>query len=1140
MEQWLWRDIEKRLNTTTTSIALSLQTLSSIRSLITNSTTSDSSITVLIQTLTVILSGSFHHQTHLHIISLLSQLSLTRPHISYSLPFTTLLSSSSPRLTAATLSLLLSIPAFDFHSVDHTLLISLSFRPCISVRVWFLHNAASFNIQPNLLLTVFLGFTKDPYPNVREAALMALLRLCQPAIVIQDSDVVDLCYFRAVHLLSDPQDYVRQAAVRCAGEWGRMIATLKQEGHQRDWFDFVFLQICSTVRDMNVKVRVEAFTALGKFTCVSEDILLQALSKKVLVKVKDKQNLAPFSARQCKIHVANAAGAFIHGLEDEFNEVQQAACVTLRMIPVVSGQFAGEVFNIVSYVLNDDSIIVRLEALKTLHHMAVSGCLKMQEEHIEMLLGTLVDNCLHIRSEAIRIIGSVKLPSLKPSKMTVESLLECLDMYPKSEANIFRALFGVGQNNGDHSVGIVDNFDHEAGEWGRMIATLKQEGHQRDWFDFVFLQICSTVRDMNVKVRVEAFTALGKFTCVSEDILLQAPSKKVLVKVKDKQNLAPCSARQCKIHVANAAGAFIHGLEDEFNEVQQAACVTLRMIPVVSGQFAGEVFNIVSYVLNDDSIIVRLEALKTLHHMAVSGCLKMQEEHIEMLLGTLVDNCLHIRSEAIRIIGSVKLPSLKPSKMTVESLLECLDMYPKSEANIFRALFGVGQNNGDHSVGIVDNFDHEVEPCGDGKFGCNNHRVAGLIVLAVSASLKHENFRCRIPQNIFSYAAAFFGRISHAFADIIDADSLLQYLSHCGDLCSEAQSEPVCQPVVGSASKDQLQTPVLILDAVNFISASVTSLWGLVKSGCTSEVLRALRCCKGSLRTISFEPNEFTGAVAFVLQYIHIVKLITKIWENFVTSRKCNFYQIGQLDILFAKLEGSLLGFKFRFIGLEKEDELYILELILLSYVMVLSSFHMHCTILLKLSTTITLLEDLRTTKSTVFSDFLNQISDSFKDDNSFSDSSTLKKLRDSFVLRDFTLSQRIKQVKAELVIIGSDSVTPLRFIPGLPVGVPLEMTLYNVTSDHVLWLKLTFGDDNTEFVFLDIEEIDDLQEMRQVKFSPPFYGTPRAKAFTLRVSIGIECKSQSDKLCLVKGHGGPEHALTYISPEMDVYFVHY
>ncbi|XP_074301154.1 uncharacterized protein LOC141632507 [Silene latifolia] len=55
---------------------------------------------------------------------------------------------------------------------------------------------------------------------------------------------------------------------------------------------------------------------------------------------------------------------------------------------------------------------------------------------------------------------------------------------------------------------------------------------------------------------------------------------------------------------------------------------------------------------------------------------------------------------------------------------------------------------------------------------------------------------------------------------------------------------------------------------------------------------------------------------------------------NDVRDRKCNFYQIGQLDIRFAKLEASLLDFKFRFTGLEKEDELYRLELILLSYVM--------------------------------------------------------------------------------------------------------------------------------------------------------------------------------------------------------------
>lgn len=66
-------------------------------------------------------------------------------------------------------------------------------------------------------------------------------------------------------------------------------------------------------------------------------------------------------------------------------KVQQAACISLRMLHVISGQFAGEAVNLLSYVLNDDSLIVRLEALKTLHHMATIGCLKMQEEQIDMV-----------------------------------------------------------------------------------------------------------------------------------------------------------------------------------------------------------------------------------------------------------------------------------------------------------------------------------------------------------------------------------------------------------------------------------------------------------------------------------------------------------------------------------------------------------------------------------------------------------------------------------------------------------------------------------------------------------------------------------------------------------------------------------
>lgn len=73
------------------------------------------------------------------------------------------------------------------------------------------------------------------------------------------------------------------------------------------------------VRDMDMKIRVVAFDALGKIRMVSEDILLQTLSKRTLPKIKEDRYYGQFTAKLPKI--SGAAFAFVHGLEDEFHEV---------------------------------------------------------------------------------------------------------------------------------------------------------------------------------------------------------------------------------------------------------------------------------------------------------------------------------------------------------------------------------------------------------------------------------------------------------------------------------------------------------------------------------------------------------------------------------------------------------------------------------------------------------------------------------------------------------------------------------------------------------------------------------------------------------------------------------------------------
>lgn len=66
-------------------------------------------------------------------------------------------------------------------------------------------------------------------------------------------------------------------------------------------------------------------------------------------------------------------------------KVRKSACDALYNLPILSTKFAGEALNLLMDVLNDDSVSVRLQALETLHHMAMSKCLKLQEAHMHMV-----------------------------------------------------------------------------------------------------------------------------------------------------------------------------------------------------------------------------------------------------------------------------------------------------------------------------------------------------------------------------------------------------------------------------------------------------------------------------------------------------------------------------------------------------------------------------------------------------------------------------------------------------------------------------------------------------------------------------------------------------------------------------------
>ncbi|KAK9102154.1 hypothetical protein Sjap_019408 [Stephania japonica] len=468
-EERIWRKCKHDLTCFTISAStnkcLNLDVLASVRSLIVNDSTSAKTISDILENLAQCLKPGLEPSLH-YILKLLSDLAVHHSHLSHFIfdkvhSFASVCTDAT-NLTTEALEVLMMISDHDQSSkisaasvFNEKFFLSLCFSSSVSVRSWLLHNAKRFHVPWDVLLTVFLGFTKDPYPLVRRDALGCLLGLCNGAD-INDPQLIKECYNRAVELLSDANTFVRSVAIRVVAEWGCILAVLDNKVAGRDWLDAVFVQICSKARDMSVEVRTETFLALGQINVVSEDLLLQTLSKKIPETMKGRKIFG-------NLPLSNVAGVFLHGLEDEFSEVRISACTSLGRLSIISVQFANGALDMLLSLLNDDSMAVRLQSLETMSHMATCHCLHVRERHMHILLGTLVDNNTLIRRSARNFLKKLKLQTIGIFKSAISGLLTNLEVNPEDEDDIFSVIFHVGRSRAKFASGFVNDISLEVG-----------------------------------------------------------------------------------------------------------------------------------------------------------------------------------------------------------------------------------------------------------------------------------------------------------------------------------------------------------------------------------------------------------------------------------------------------------------------------------------------------------------------------------------------------------------------------------------------------------------------------------------------------------------------------------------------------
>jgi integrator complex subunit 4 len=294
-------------------------------------------------------------------------------------------------------------------------------------------------------------------------------------------DALQLASVRALysiavsHALDDDERRVRALAVLVVAKLAERHAEhrVRVEATTMRLVDDGFNTICAVaVNDLSVGVRARACSLLGTLRAVSARYLLQTLSKEVLrvesgAYVRLTRRHRDGGGARIALHAADssssstggdvevlhdselyesaAAGAFVHGLEDEFEAVRSAALDSLGALCLHSVTFARHALEFVVDMLNDEIDEVRINAIHTL--ASLGDRVSLGAEQLDIVLVVLDDRSAHVRLAAHRMLGAASLGTVDGVRVTAHRLLESVRRHPQDAQSIYACLRNLGASH---------------------------------------------------------------------------------------------------------------------------------------------------------------------------------------------------------------------------------------------------------------------------------------------------------------------------------------------------------------------------------------------------------------------------------------------------------------------------------------------------------------------------------------------------------------------------------------------------------------------------------------------------------------------------------------------------------------------
>ncbi|CAG8544290.1 13556_t:CDS:10 [Funneliformis caledonium] len=316
----------------------------------------------------------------------------------------------------------------------------------IRVKLMQEHSKEQEYLNESQIQTIIRDFGEDPDPRVRSSALKALLQLYNCGYKL-DMSLYKLC----VACLTDDYEEVRIEALSLIWVLSSIHHERKLNDGSTRLIDDAFIKICDMVCDESVKVRSKACNIMGRYKLVEDPILLSTLSQQVISHGKPRKPMFKKSryiptpegdidveSAEVRLLKSSANGAFIHGLEDSFQDVRNAAIDSICELSMHNQKFSKRAVEFLVDMFQDEIDFVRLNSIISLRKIGTLQPIELDSELLQITLSVLNDADPIVRESAHGMLGVVRITSPELIPSFIKDLMASMSRYPEDQLSIYQ------------------------------------------------------------------------------------------------------------------------------------------------------------------------------------------------------------------------------------------------------------------------------------------------------------------------------------------------------------------------------------------------------------------------------------------------------------------------------------------------------------------------------------------------------------------------------------------------------------------------------------------------------------------------------------------------------------------------------